>query len=164
MFRKFLYLSDKTRNEHLSQSTKQSAIWSNMNRLITLQSDTNGSNERLASRFYSSRRYNPTFLAVAGLGFIAIFLLTQFGFLGDPAPQLLYIGSITLLFAIVEIPALALAKQKKGFAAMLFGSIMTGIFAVLLTLLWQGIVPITLLIVFATQLIAFRSDMPPRNI
>ena len=81
-----------------------------MNRSSTLQSDPIAFEERLASRFYSIRRYNTIFLAVTGVGFIAIFLLTQFVFLGDPAPQLLYIGSITLLFDIADIPVLSLAQ------------------------------------------------------
>ncbi|MGZ9235367.1 MAG: hypothetical protein ACXW4E_07575, partial [Anaerolineales bacterium] len=91
-----------------------------MNRPSSLPADTDVINERLANTFYSSRRYNPIFLGVTGMGFIAIFLLTQFGILGDPAPQLLYIGSITLLFAITEIPALVLAQQNRGIAAILF--------------------------------------------
>src|SRR6186997_483655 len=110
-----------------------------MNSPSTQQSDPVALEERLASKFYLSRRYNPIFLAVTGVGFIAIFLLTQFGILGDPAPQLLYIGSITLLFAIAEIPVLGLAQRKKGLVATLLGSAFAGIFAILLTLFWQGI-------------------------
>jgi GAF domain-containing protein/HAMP domain-containing protein len=133
-----------------------------MNRPTTLTHDTSALDHRLAGKFYASRRYNPIFLAATGLGFIAIFLLTQFGILGDPAPQLLYIGSVTLLFAIAEIPLLTLAQRNKGIAVMFVGSAVAGIFAVLLTLFWQGIVPVTILIAFATPLIAVRSGMPNR--
>jgi GAF domain-containing protein/HAMP domain-containing protein len=134
-----------------------------MNEPSTLHSDTTAVNERLASKFYSSRRYNPILLAVTGAGFIAIFLLAQFRILGDPAPQLLYIGSITLLFAIAEIPILALAQRKSGIAATILGSVMAGIFAILLTRFWQGIVPVTLLISVATPFLALRSGMPRRD-
>ena len=133
-----------------------------MNLPSTLQSDTSALDERLASKFYSSRRYNPIFLAVTGMGFIAIFLLTQLDILGDPAPQLLYIGSITLLFAVAEIPSLAIAQRKSGMAATLLGTIVAGIFAILLTLLWQGIFPVALLIALATPVVALRSGMPRR--
>jgi GAF domain-containing protein/HAMP domain-containing protein len=133
-----------------------------MNQQSRAQSDTSALNKRLANRFYSSRRYNPIFLAVTGVGFIAIFLLAQFGILGDPAPQLLYIGSITLLFAIAEIPVLALAQRTNGTAATLVGTAIAGIFAILLTFFWQGIVLVTLLIALATPLIAFRSGMSRR--
>lgn len=126
------------------------------------QSDMITLNERLASRFYASRRYNPIFLAVTGIGFIAIFLMTQFGILGDPAPQLLYVGSLTLLFAIAEIPVLALARQQQGLAATFAGSMIAGVFAILLTLLWEGIVPISTLIALATPFIALRSGMHRR--
>jgi GAF domain-containing protein/HAMP domain-containing protein len=133
-----------------------------MNQPSTLQSDNTAINERLASKFYSSRRYNPIFLAVTGAGFIAIFLLTQFRILGDPAPQLLYVGSITLLFAIAEIPILSLAQRQSGIAATILGSAIAGIFAILLTWFWQGIVPVALLISLTTPVIAFRSGMPRR--
>ena len=133
-----------------------------MNQPSTLQSDPIALEERLASKFYSSRRYNPIFLAVTGVGFIAIFLLTQFGMLGDPAPQLLYIGSITLLFAIAEIPILAFAQRKKGMVATLLGSAIAGFFAILLSLFWQGIVLVAISIACVTPLIALRSGVTRR--
>jgi GAF domain-containing protein len=134
-----------------------------MNRPITPQSGTNTIDERLARKFYSSRRYNPIFLAVTGMGFIAIFLLTQFGILGDPTPQLLYIGSLTLLFAAAELPILALAQRNNGTAATLFGTAIAGMYAILLTFLWQGIVLVTVLISLVTPFIALRSGMPRRS-
>ena len=133
-----------------------------MNKSSPLPGNTDAINERLANAFYASWRYNPLFLAVTGMGFIAIFLLAQFGVLGDPAPQLLYIGSITLLFAVAEIPALTLAQQNKGSAATLYGSAIAGIAAILLTLLWQGIVPIAILLGLATPFVALRNGLPRR--
>lgn len=133
-----------------------------MDQHTTLPSDTSALDERLASKFYASRRYNPIFLAATGMGFIAIFLLAQFGILGDPIPPLLYIGIITLLFAIAEIPVLTLAQRNHGIAVTFVGSTIAGIFAVLLTVFWQGIVPVTLLIALATPVIALRSGMPRR--
>jgi GAF domain-containing protein/HAMP domain-containing protein len=135
-----------------------------MNQSSTPQSAISAINERLADKFYASRRYNPIFLAVTGLGFIAIFLLTQFGILGNAAPQLLYIGSITLLFAIAEIPVLALAQRKNGIAATFFGSAIAGVFAILLTMLWQGILPVTILIALPTPWIALRTGLPRRYV
>lgn len=131
-----------------------------MNQSSISQSDTRDFNERLANKFYASRRYNPIFLAVTGVGFIAIFLLTQLGILGDPAPQLLYVGSITLLFAIAEIPLLAFARQKNGIVVTFVGSAVAGVFAILLTMLWEGILPATILISLPTPIIALRSGMP----
>ena len=133
-----------------------------MNKSSPLPGNTDAINERLAHAFYSSWRYNPLFLAVTGMGFIAIFLLAQFGVLGDPAPQLLYIGSITLLFATAEIPALTLAQQNKGIAATLYGSAIAGIAAILLTLLWQGIAPVAILLAFITPFVAVRNGLPRR--
>ncbi len=135
-----------------------------MNPTSNLQNDINAANEHLAQAFYSSRRYNPVLLALAGIGFMAIYLLTRFGILGAPAPQLLYIGGFTLLYAAAEIPMLALAQRKKGIAANLDATATGGLFAVLVTFLWQGIVPITVLIAAVTPLLAFRNGMPRKFI
>jgi GAF domain-containing protein/HAMP domain-containing protein len=135
-----------------------------MNESSTLPDDTTALSERLANKFYSSRRYNPLFLAVTGIGFIAIFLLTRIKILGDPAPQLFYIGGITLLFAIAEIPTLALARRKNGIAATFLGSAIAGVFAILLTMFWQGIPLVTVAIALPTPLIALRAGMPRRYV
>ncbi|HSL42765.1 MAG TPA: GAF domain-containing protein [Anaerolineales bacterium] len=131
-----------------------------MNQSSHPQSDFNTINEHLAATFYASGRYNPLLLAVAGLGFLAIFLLTRFGILGEPAPQLLYLGGATLLFAAAQIPVLALAQNKKGVAAFLAGSVIAGIFGVLLTFLWQGMVPIAILIAILWPVSAVRVGLP----
>ena len=128
------------------------------------QIDIDGANERLAKTFYSNGRYNPVLLVVAGLGFVAIFLLTQFGILGEPAPQLLYIGIITLLFAAAEIPVLALARQNKGVAANFYGAVITGIFAILLTLFWHGIALVAILIALITPVMALANGLPQKYI
>src|SRR5215216_2297901 len=135
-----------------------------MNQSSTPQNDTTALNERLASKFYASRRYNPIFLAVTGIGFMAIFLLTQFGILGNSAPQLLYIGGITLLFAIAEIPMLALAQRKNGIAVTFLGSAIAGAFAILLTMFWQGILLVTISITLLTPFIALRARMSRRYV
>lgn len=127
------------------------------------QSNVNILNERLAGAFYTSRRYNPPLIAVAGVGFIAIFGLTSLiQILGEPAPQLLYIGVLTLLFAIAEIPVLALAQQNKGIAANVYATIVGGVFAILIALLWEGFWTIVMLILITaiTPAMALRSGMP----
>jgi putative methionine-R-sulfoxide reductase with GAF domain len=126
------------------------------------QIDMNATNERLAKTFYSNGRHNPVLLAVAGVGFIAIFVLTQFGILGEPAPQLLYIGVITLLFAIAEIPVLAIARQNKGIAANFYGVIITGLFAILLTFFWHGIALVAILIALITPGMALANGLPQK--
>ncbi|HEX9333929.1 MAG TPA: hypothetical protein VF896_18705, partial [Anaerolineales bacterium] len=131
-----------------------------MNQASNSESDIRTANERLAKTLYSNGRYNPILLAVAGTGFIAIFLLTQFGILGEPAPQLLYIGGITLLFALAEIPVLTLAQRNKGITANLYGSVIVGIFGIFLTLFWDGIVLIVIPLVLITPFMAFRNGMP----
>jgi GAF domain-containing protein/HAMP domain-containing protein len=135
-----------------------------MNRPSTLPADTDTVNERLASAFYASRRYNPIFLSVTGLGFIAIYILTLSNILGEPALPLLYIGSITLLFAIAEIPVLVMAQQNRGIAATLLNSLISAIFAISLATFWQGILPVAALIALVTPYIAIRNGLPSRNL
>jgi GAF domain-containing protein/HAMP domain-containing protein len=128
------------------------------------QSDIDATNERLAKAFYANGRYVPLLLTVAGIGFVAIYLLTLFGILGEPAPQLLYISVVTLLFAAAEILLLSLARQKKGIAANLYGSILAGTYAILLTLFWHGITPVAIIIALITPLMAIRNGMPQKYI
>ncbi|HET9914437.1 MAG TPA: GAF domain-containing protein [Anaerolineales bacterium] len=121
----------------------------------------NSVNERLARAFYSSRRYNPPLIAVAGMGFIAISLLTSsWRILGEPAPQLLYIGMLTLLFAIAEIPILALAQQNKGIVANIYATVIGGLFAIVVTLLWQNSWTIAIAIAAVTPVLAVINGMP----
>ncbi len=126
------------------------------------QSNLNAVNERLGQAFYASRRYNPVLLAVAGLGLMAIYGLTRANILGELAPQLLYLGGLTLLYAISEVPLLALAQQKKGIAANFYSTVIGCLFAISVTLLWQGreIIVATILIAAVTPLTAIRAGMP----
>ena len=120
--------------------------------------------EHLAAELYGHARYVPLLLSVSGIGFIAIYALSLMGILGDPAPQLMYIGGITLLFALAGIPVLRLARQKKGISAHLYTCGIAGIFAVLLVGLWQGVVPVALLIAVLPPITAIRGGLPPRYI
>ena len=129
------------------------------------QSDINAINERLAKSFLANGRYNPHFLGVAGLGFIAIYLLTQSGIFGEPASQLLIIGVVTIILAVVEAwPVLWYARRRRGVAAYLSGAIAIGIFSIVLTLLWQGILPVAILIALTTPAIAIRAGMRRRHV
>src|SRR5690349_8825362 len=107
-------------------------------------------NERLARAFYFNGRYNPHFLFLTGVGFLVVYGLTLLGVFGQPAPQLIAIAALTFIFAIVQFPLLDLARKNRGVTAHVVGSIATGIFAILLTCLWQGITPASILIAIVT--------------
>ena len=129
-----------------------------------LQSDITDLNERLGKAYYSNGRYMPILLAGVGIGFIVIFLLAQFGVLGDPAPQLLYIGTITLAFAVAHVPLLTFAQRNQGIPATLYNLVAVGIFGILLTLFWEGVAFIAILIVLITLFMAFRNGLPRKYI
>lgn len=133
-----------------------------MSNLSESQNDINVQNERLARAFYTNGRYTPLFLGVTGVGFLAIYMLTQSGILGQPSPQLIYIGIFTLILALIQYPLLALARLNKGITATLWGSALVGIFAVLLTYFWQGIFLVSLVIALVTPLTALRAGFPRR--
>jgi hypothetical protein len=59
---------------------------------------------------------------------------------------------------------LAFAQRNNGIAVTFLGSAIAGLFAILLTLLWEGIVPVTLLIALASPFVALRSGMPRRYV
>ncbi len=136
-----------------------------MNQSRESQSDINAINERLAKSFLANGRYNPHFLGVAGLGFIAIYFLTQSGIFGEPASQLLIIGLATIILAAVEAwPVLWFARRRRGIAAYLSGAIAIGIFSIILTLLWQGVFPIAILIALTTPAIAIGTGIGRRHV
>src|SRR5215207_35294 len=164
MYQRSLSSLDSRTNRMPNPNNARSATQSNMNQSSRPYTDLDTMNERLARTFYSNGRYTPLFLAVTGVGLIAFFFLTQFGILGDPAPQLFYIGGVTLLFSIAEIPVLALAQRNKGIAAYLYGSAIIGTFAILLTFFWQGILFVTLLIALSTPFTLLRSGLPRKYI
>ena len=121
-------------------------------------------NERLAQKFYSNRRYSPILFAAAGIGFIAISLLARVGVLGESAPQLLYVGGITLLLAIAEFLGLTLARQNKGILAGLYGAAVMALFGILLTFFWQGVGGIAILIAAIPPIMAIRHGLPRKYI
>jgi GAF domain-containing protein/HAMP domain-containing protein len=121
-------------------------------------------NERLAQKFYLNRRYNPILFGAAGIGFIAIFVLAQTGILGAPAPQLLYVGGITLLLAVAEMFGLSLAQQNKGILSGFYGTAVMGLFGILLTFFWQGIGLLAILISSIPLVMAIRYGLPRKYI
>lgn len=120
--------------------------------------------KNLARAFSTNGRYNAYFLGVTGIGFFAIYILTRLGIFGEPAPQLVYIGGLTALLAAIQYPLLALARQNRGIAANLLSSLAVGIFTILLTNFWQGVVPVSILIVLITPITALRAGFPLRRV
>lgn len=132
-----------------------------MNRMTETQHDTNAVNERLASAFYKSGRYNPAFLFVAGIGVFVISVLTKYGILGDPVPILTSIGTAILIFAFTQwLVLVLLARRNKGIAAYFLGTLFTAVFAVILTIYWQGFVYISILIVMSVPVTGLMTGMP----
>ena len=116
--------------------------------------------EKLGQTFYTNGRYNAMFIGAAGIGFVVIYILTLFKFLGEPAPQLLYISGAIFFLAITQFPILSLARQKRGIAANFLGTLAVIIFAILLTTFWEGIAPVAILLVFVTPLSSIPAGMP----
>lgn len=114
--------------------------------------------------FIANVPYGPLFLFVTGIGFVAIYLLTFLGVFGQEAPQLLYIGIFTMLLAGVQRSLLELAGRGYGIAAFLLGSTSAGLYAVLLTYFWQGVIPVAILIVLISPVMALQARLPRRHI
>ena len=118
--------------------------------------------ERLGQAFYTNNRYNSLFIGTAGIGFVVIYILTFFGFLGKPAPQLLYIAGAIFFLAVIQLPILSLAHQKKGVWASFLASLSVTIFTLLLISFWEGIAPVVILLIFVTPLSSIVGGMPRR--
>lgn len=118
--------------------------------------------ERLGQIFYMNGRYNAIFIGAAGIGFVVIYLLTLFNFLGEPSPQLLYISGAIFFMAGMQVPVLNLARQKRGIAASFLASLSVIIFAILITFFWEGIVSVVVLLIFVAPLASAAAGMPRR--
>ncbi len=116
--------------------------------------------ERLGQTFYANGRYNALFLGATGLGFVVIYILTLFRFLGEPSAQLLYISGAIFFLAIAQFPILNIARQKRGIAANILGAISVIIFAILLASFWEGIVPVVIFLILVTPITAISAGMP----
>lgn len=126
------------------------------------QRDFYAQNERLGRAFYTNGRYNPHFLGVTGIGFLAIYILTRLEIFGQHSPQLIYVGVLTLLLAAIQYPLLSLARKNKGIAAYLLNTLAIGGFTILLTYFWQGIAPASIVIALITPMSVLRLGLPRR--
>lgn len=128
------------------------------------RSDLNAQNEHLARTFYVNGRYNTPFLIVTGIGFVAIYFLTYLGVFGQAAPQLIFVGLLTIILAGMEQLLLSLARRGRGIAVNMLATVTVGVFAVALTLLWERITPVTILVTLITPLTALWAGFPRRYI
>lgn len=134
-----------------------------MSDLRESENDITIQNERLARAYSANGRFIPHFLGVTGIGFLAIYGLARSGIFGQPSLSLVYLGAITILLALTQIPLLAMARRNKGVAAVLWGSIATGIFAILLTYFWQGIFPISIAVALIAPVSAMQVGISRRH-
>jgi len=122
-------------------------------------SDFKSADEKFAKKFYAGIRFNAAFLGITGVGFVVIYLLTQFHLLGEPAPQLLYIAGDLFFFALMHIPAMILARSGRGLAANFFEVFTIILFAVLLTAFWDGVVVVSILIILVAPVASYWAGL-----
>jgi GAF domain-containing protein/HAMP domain-containing protein len=130
---------------------------------LSNQDNNAKADERLGQAFYTNGRYNALFLGAAGLGFVVIYILSWFRFLGEPSPQLLYISGAIFFLALTQFPILALARQKKGIAANFLGTSAVIVFAILLVSFWEGVALVAILLIFITPVTAIFAGMPRKH-
>ena len=116
--------------------------------------------EKLAEAFYSNGRYNAVFLGVTGLGFVVIYVLTSFNIFGQTTRPLLFISGAIFLFGISQIPLLNMARRKRGIATNFLATLFVALFAIALTIFWEGIVPVAIFIILITPLMAILAGLP----
>ena len=136
-----------------------------MDRMTEMQRESNTVNEDLADAFYKSGRYNPIFLLIAGIGILAIYLLTRYGILGDLAPQLIYIGGALVLLSLSQWFVLArFARRKKGIVAYFAAAFFLDIFVIVPTIFWQNFIFISILIILVVSLVSLGAGLPKKVI
>jgi len=133
-----------------------------MSNFPDLKTQIQQADAKLGERLYTNGRYNAMFLFVTGLGFLVIYLLTLFNILGQPSPQLLYIGGTVILLGILQIPVVNLARQKRGIAANFLESLSVIFATTLLAAFWEGILPFAIMLLLITLLTGVMAGMPRR--
>jgi len=134
-----------------------------MNPMTEIQRDTNAVNEHLADAFYKSGRYNPVFLLIAGIGVFVIFILTQYGIFGDPAPQLLFVSAAIFFLAFtLWLVLVTLVRRKKGIAAYFLGTLLVAVFAIVPTIFWQNFIYVAIPIILIVPFTGLMSGMPKK--
>jgi len=126
----------------------------------TPQGNIKNVDEYLAETFFASGRYNTLFLAVVGIGFFVIYLLTVYGVLGESTPALLYISGAVLFMAGAHFATLTLARRKRGITARLLSSLSYIIFAILVTAFWEGFVYVAIVLILVQLFTSIRAGMP----
>jgi GAF domain-containing protein/HAMP domain-containing protein len=126
------------------------------------QNDIKRIDEHLAETLFAGGRYNALFIGVVAIGFITIYLLTQYGVLGEPAPQLLFIGGAVFFMAVSQAFTMFLARRKKGILARMLGGLFTVIFAILITSFWEGVAFFAIILIFIPPITAIVLGMPNR--
>ena len=129
---------------------------------LNSQNDMERVDENLAESFYADGRYNALFLGVVGIGFAVIYLLTQYGVLGEVTPALLDISIAVLFLAATQFITMFLALRKKGILAHLLSSLFVIIFAILVTSFWEGFVYIAIILTLLPTFTSIRAGMPNR--
>jgi len=129
---------------------------------LNSQNDIKRIDENLAKTFYAGGRYNALFLGVTGIGFAVIYLLTQYGVLGEVVPSLLNISIALLFMAVAQLFTMFLAHRNKGISARLLSALFTTLFAILVTFYWEGFVYIAIILIFISPLTSIRAGMPNR--
>ena len=130
-----------------------------MTTLSDRNNDLRQSNEKLAQSYYTGSRFNSIFLGVTGLGVIVIYFLAQYSLLGAPAPQLLYVAGDIFVFALLQIPVILLARNKRGPEASFLESFSILLFAAILPLFWEGIIFVSMGVALVAPLTAYVAGL-----
>lgn len=133
-----------------------------MNSFPNQNNNAQNADDKFMRIFHENIRYTPLFLGVAGIGFVIIYLLTQFNVLGTPSPQLLYISGALIITAILQIPIVRLAGNSSGIAASFLSSLSLSLLAILLTSFWEGVLPLAIIIILAIPLASVFAGLPRR--
>ena len=110
--------------------------------------------------FYSYSRNTPLFLGVVGVGFSVLYILTLYNLLGSPSIQLLYISGALILSAVLDIPIVRFARNNRGVLSSILSTFNYLALAILITIFWENIVPLSIFILLTTPATAIFAGLP----
>jgi GAF domain-containing protein/HAMP domain-containing protein len=131
-----------------------------MNNSQTQNSTVQKTDSSFSQTFYAYNRYTPLFLGIAGAGFAILYILTLFNILGNPSIQLLYVGGALILSAIVSIPFARFSRDNRGIFSSFLSSLNFSVLAILITLVWEGVTPLSIVILLIIPATALLAGLP----
>jgi GAF domain-containing protein/HAMP domain-containing protein len=116
--------------------------------------------ERLSRYLRSVLQPIPLLAGITAGGFLAIFWMGRAGILEPLGWQIIGASAALLFLAAIHLAIIELARARHGLLSYMLYSLTTGVTAILLSLQWQGITPVAVLIAWLAPASCLTQRIP----